>query len=175
MFRLLTGKRISFGNFMVLTKTVLNRIVYYNEVWNHIPSGILRSGLAYSSIETHRGKRYAGNSRMNFTALVLHGLSAISVFLDVIAIRLLVLSLSLIGLSVLVILTVIGIKAFTDLAIPGWASTVTSSMLIVLLQSFLLSLFTIFLYLSALSQRNFIPANHYNDFIESTQTPHGSH
>jgi hypothetical protein len=43
-------------------------------------------------------------------------------------------------------------------------------MLIVLLQSFLLSLFTIFLYLSSQSQRKFIPANHYEDYTASVET-----
>ena len=169
-FRILTGRRIAFGNFLVMPKSMIDKVVYYSEIWNHIAGGILKAGLPYSSIVTHRGKRYAGNSKMSFHSLLIHGLGAIAVFIDVIASRLLIFSLVLIGFSLLVILAVIGIKSFSDLAIPGWTSTVVSAMLIILLQSFLLSLFTIFLYLSSQSQRKFIPALHYKDYTGPVET-----
>jgi polyisoprenyl-phosphate glycosyltransferase len=169
-FRILTGKRIDFGNFLVMPNLLLDKVVYYSEIWNHIAGGILKAGLPYSSIVTHRGKRYAGNSKMSFHSLLIHGLGAIAVFIEIIASRLLIFSLVLIGFSLLVILALIGIRSFTDLAIPGWTSTVISAMLIILLQSFLLSLFTIFLYLSSQSQRKFIPAQHYKDYTGPVET-----
>ena len=168
-FRILTGRKISFGNFLVMPKSILEKAVYYSEIWNHLAGGILKTGLPYTAVNTDRGKRYLGKSRMNFQALLLHGLGAIAVFIEVIATRLLVFSITLIFFSLLVILAVIGIKTFTELAIPGWTSTVVSAMLIVLLQSFLLSLFTIFLYLSSQSQRKFIPAKHYTDYMGSVE------
>jgi polyisoprenyl-phosphate glycosyltransferase len=169
-FRLLTGKKITFGNFMIMPKRLLDKVVFYSEIWNHVAGGILKTGLPYSSIKTHRGKRYSGNSKMGFTNLLLHGLGAIAVFIEIIASRLLIFSLTLIVFSLLAILTLVGIRTFTDLAIPGWTSTVVSAMLIVLLQSFLLSLFTIFLYLSSQSQRKFIPAQHYKDYTGRVET-----
>ncbi len=169
-FRILTGRRIAFGNFLVMPKPLLDKVVYYSEIWNHIAGGILKTGLPYSSVITHRGKRYAGRSKMSFHALLMHGLGAIAVFVDTIAGRLLIFSLTLIGISLLAILALVGVKTFTDLAIPGWTSTVMSAMLIILLQSFLLSLFTIFLYLSSQSQRKFIPAHHYKDYTGPVET-----
>ena len=170
MFSILTGRRISFGHFLVMPVSLLEKIVFFSEIWNHIPGGIIKSGLPYMAVETHRGKRFAERSKMNFTALLLHGFGAIAVFIDVIASRLLIFSIAMIGISAVTILIIIGIRAFTDLAIPGWASTVVSSLLIVLLQGFLLSLFTIFLYLSSQSQRKFIPAHHYHDYTGSFET-----
>jgi glycosyltransferase involved in cell wall biosynthesis len=169
-FRLLTGKKIAFGNFLLIPKSLLDKVVYYSEIWNHIAGGIIKTGLPYTSILTDRGKRYAGNSKMKFNSLLIHGLGAIAVFIEVIASRLLIFSLILIGISLLAILALVGIRTFTDQAIPGWTSTVVSAMLIVLLQSFLLSLFTIFLYLSSQSQRKFIPANHYKDYTGEVET-----
>jgi hypothetical protein len=169
MFRLLTGRSISFGNFLVIPKPLLNKAVYYSEIWNHIAGGIVKTGLPYTAIPVDRAKRYTGKSKMNFHSLLMHGLGAIAVFIDVIASRLLIFSLVLIGLSLVTILVLIGIKSFTDQAIPGWTSTVISAMLIILLQSFLLSLFTIFLYLSSQSQRKFIPAHHYKDYTGTTE------
>lgn len=170
MFRILTGKKIAFGNFMVVPQSLVNKAVYYSEIWNHVAGGILKTGLPYTSIPVARGKRFAGKSKMNFHSLLMHGLGAIAVFIDVIASRLLLFSLVLIGISLITILALIGIKTFTDRAIPGWTSTVASAMLIILLQSFLLSLFTIFLYLSSQSQRKFIPAHHYKDYTGSAES-----
>ncbi|MGZ8551574.1 MAG: glycosyltransferase family 2 protein [Chitinophagaceae bacterium] len=170
LFRLLTGKYIAFGNFMVIPKPLLDKAVYYSEIWNHVAGGILKTGLPYTAIPADRDKRYAGVSKMNFSSLLLHGLGAIAVFVEVIATRLLIFSLLLIGISVLTILFLVSIRTFTDWAIPGWTSTVISAMLIILLQSFLLSLFTIFLYLSSQSQRKFIPAIHYKDYTGSLET-----
>lgn len=169
-FRLLTGKRIAFGNFLLIPKSLLDKVVYYSEIWNHIAGGIIKTGLPYTSILTNRGKRYTGISKMKFNSLLIHGLGAIAVFIEVIASRLLIFSLILIGISLLAILALVGIRTFSDLAIPGWTSTVVSAMLIVLLQSFLLSLFTIFLYLSSQSQRKFIPAKHYKDYTGEVET-----
>lgn len=169
-FRILTGQKIAFGNFLVMPRSLLDKVVYHSEIWNHIAGGIIRSGLPYTVIMADRGKRYAGTTKMNFNSLLIHGLGAIAVFIEVIASRLLIFSLALIGISVLSIIALIAIKAFSNFAIPGWTSTVASAMLIILLQSFLLSLFTIFLYLSSQSQRKFIPAQHYKDYTGTVET-----
>jgi len=167
LFYLLTGKRIAFGNFMLMDRANVATMVHYSEIWNHLAGAVIKSRLPYKAITTHRGRRYAGRSKMNFNGLLLHGLGAIGVFIERIASRLLLLSVSLIFVSLLAIGITVFIKLFTTQAIPGWATTAVSSMLIVLLQSFLLSLFTIFLYLSAQGQRKFIPAHHYTDYVQS--------
>jgi len=169
LFRLLTGQKISFGNFMLLPKEDVSRLVYTNEIWNHLAGAIIKTRISYTLVPTHRGRRYTGESKMNFTSLLLHGLGAIGVFIDIIATRLLIFSIVMIGISVLAIVAIVAVRFFTNAAIPGWATTAFSSMLIVLLQSCLLSLFTIFLYLSSQSQRQFIPANHYKDYMASVE------
>ena len=174
LFHFLTGKKIAYGNFMLLPGEVLNTLVYHNEIWNHLSAAIIKAGFPFVSIQTSRGKRYAGISNMSFTGLLLHGFGAISVFIEQMASRLLLISVTLITISFIGICIILGIRWFTDLAIPGWASTIMSSMLIVLLQSILLSLFTLFLFLSSQSNRKFIPALHYNDYTAGTEKPnHG--
>jgi hypothetical protein len=155
---------------MVIPKPSLDKIVFYSEIWSHLAGGVLKSGLPYIAVRTHKGKRYAGQSKMNFTKLLIHGLGAISVFMEVIASRLMVFSFTLIGFALVVIMALAGVKLFTDQAIPGWTSTVMSSMLIVLLQSFLLSLVTLFLYFSTESQQKIIPARHYKDYTGPAET-----
>lgn len=172
MFFILTGRRIAFGNFMLIPKKITGQLVHYSEIWNHLAGAIIKSRVPLLELRLRRGKRYEGKSKMNFTSLLLHGLGAIGVFIEIIASRLLIFSLVMIGLSVLAIVIITYIKLFTSEAIPGWASTVVSSLLIVLLQSFLLSLFTIFLYLSFQGQRKFIPAHHYDEYVRSIETIH---
>jgi polyisoprenyl-phosphate glycosyltransferase len=169
IFLVLTGKQITFGNFMLLSHKAAGTIIYYSEIWNHLAGTIIKSKIEYSYIQAHRGLRYAGKSKMNFGSLLLHGLGAVGVFIETIAGRLLMFSILMIALSIMAMSVVLFIKLFTDNAIPGWATTILSSMLIVLLQGFLLSLFTIFLYLSIQSQRKFIPALHYTDYVRSIE------
>src|SRR6185312_16511352 len=66
MFRILTGRKISFGNFLVIPTSLLNKVVYYSEIWNHIAGGIIKTGLPYTAIPVNRARRYTGNSKMNF-------------------------------------------------------------------------------------------------------------
>jgi len=165
LFRLLTGKEISFGHFMVIPKMAADRLVFMSDIWNNLAATILKAELPFHKVDTNKGARYDGNSKMNFHSLVLHGLSAISVFIENISVRLLNFSFIIIGFSSVVILIVLAIKWFTVLAIPGWASVILSTIIIVLLQGFLLSLFTIFLFLSSQSNRKFIPARHYTDYM----------
>ena len=163
---MLTGKKITFGNFMLLPKAEVKKIIHYSEIWNHLAGTIIKSKLPYSQITFHRGKRHVGSSSMNFKSLLLHGLGAIGVFIEIIAARLMIFSLMMILLCASAMLIVVYIKLFTREAIPGWATTVISSLLIVLLQSFLLSLFTIFLFLSSQGQQKIIPAHHFMDYIQ---------
>src|SRR5215831_9295383 len=93
IFSILTGKKIAFGNFMLLPKKEVDRLVYYSETWNHLAGTVLKSGIPFTTIPSHRGKRYDGNSKMSFTSLLLHGLGAVGVFIEIVATRLLMFSL----------------------------------------------------------------------------------
>ncbi len=169
-FYLFTGKRISFGNFSLLPETALNRIVYYSEIWNNYPGGTIKSGIPYQTIPAARGNRYFGKSKMNFTSLLLHGFGAIAVFLETIIIRIAIVSFLLILISLVSIIAILVIRTTTTLAVPGWASTLGSSMFIILLINFIISLITLFIYLSTQSQKKFIPALHYRDYILHIET-----
>jgi len=148
LFRLLTGKAIAFGNFCVLPAPSVSRLVAMPEIWNNLAAAITRSRMPIHACPTDRGTRYAGESRMSMVGLLLHGLSAVSVYSDVVFVRILVFSFALGGLTVCGIAAVVGIRFFTDLAIPGWATYTVAALVIVLLQTLMLSLGSVFLLLS---------------------------
>lgn len=165
-FRLLIGKEISFGNFCVIPRSMLNHVVHISEIWNHFSGGIIRSKLPYTAIPLERGNRLQGKPKMHFTDLVLHGLSSIAIYVDIVSIRLLLLSSLLIAVSLAGILTVIGIKLFSDVAIPGWATYALIGFVIIIIQAFLMSILLAFIILHYRTQRQIIPAKDYPNFID---------
>ncbi|MGD0020855.1 MAG: glycosyltransferase [Smithellaceae bacterium] len=169
VYRVLTGAPISFGNFCLIPIKLLDNVVHHSEIWNHFSAGINRSMIPFSIVPTHRGNRYAGKSKMNLVSLILHGLSAISVRTDVVAARLLLFTLWLIALGVCGVVTVIAVRVFTDLAIPGWATYVTIGLSTIIIQAFIMSLMLIFLVLQYRTQVTFIPALNFESFIKSME------
>ncbi|MHB8138223.1 MAG: glycosyltransferase [Smithellaceae bacterium] len=169
LYGLLTGMSISFGNFCLIPRNLLDNVVHHSEIWNHFSAGINRSRLPLSVVPTERGKRYTGDSKMNLVSLILHGLSAISVGTDVVAVRLLILTLWLIALGIFGLVAVVSIKFLTDLAIPGWATYVAIGLSTIIIQAFLMALILVFLVLQYRTQGSFIPAINYELFIKSTE------
>ena len=148
LFRLLTGHRINFGNFSVLPAAHVRRIIASQHVWNNFPATVIQSRLPVRYIPTKRGKRYAGESRMNFVGLVTLGLGAISVFSDAVYIRILIASLGLFAVSVAMAVFALWARLFTDLAIPTWATTVLGFALLISIQAIMLPIMMAFLLLS---------------------------
>ena len=169
VYRVLTGASISFGNFCLIPIKLLDNVVHHSEIWNHFSAGINRSRIPFSIMPTQRGNRYAGDSKMNLVSLILHGLSAISVRTDVVAARLLLFTLWLIALGLFGLFTVITVRFFTDLAIPGWATYVTIGLSTIIIQAFIMSLMLVFLVLQYRTQVMFIPALNFESFIKSME------
>lgn len=165
VFQLLTGKQIRFGNFCLVPRHSLNRLVAVAEIWNHYASGLIRARIPYSEIMTDRGDRITGQSKMNFTALVMHGLSSLSVYTDVIGTRLLLFALLLLIAGLILIGIVIGIKLLTDLAIPGWATFTIGLLCLFILQTFTISLLLMFIVLGSRSAFTTLPCRDYKSYI----------
>src|SRR5262249_30193424 len=147
--RVLTGRRIWFGNFSFVPAGLIPRLVLLSELWNHYPSAIIKAPIPFRSIPLPRAPPLGGRSHLGLTGLILHGLGAISVHGDVIGVRALLATLVAIVLCVAGIVTVVVIRTVTDLAIPGWASAVVGLLVAILLQAVLLSLVFIFVTLNS--------------------------
>jgi glycosyltransferase involved in cell wall biosynthesis len=148
LFRLLTGQRINFGNFTVLQASQVRRVIGNPHVWNNFPAALLQSRIQVEYVPTRRGKRYAGQSRMNFVGLVAHGLGAISVLSEAVFVRILVASLVLLLLSVGLALGALYVRLFTDLGLPNWATTVLGFALVISIQALMMPILMAFLLLN---------------------------
>lgn len=85
---LLTGVPIRFGNFSAIRAVALRELVYHGTLWNHYAASVVKARFRRHVIPTSRGQRYAGQSKLNFSNLLVHGFSALSVFSDIICARL---------------------------------------------------------------------------------------
>lgn len=166
VFRFLTGQKISFGNFSIIPKNLLGRVIYQNNIWNHYSGGIIQSKIPYDRVLLDRGKRYKGVSKMNFNSLILHGLSSIAVYFDYLTLKILRYSLYGILFCILSVGVVLFKKYITDSAIPGWASSLILIITVIVLQLFLVTLIVLLLQLG--SRKNVITPSKkiYLDFIE---------
>jgi glycosyltransferase involved in cell wall biosynthesis len=157
VFRMLTGTRIDFGNFCLIPRDKVEVLIGYSWIWNHLAGTLARSGMPVAKVPLDRGSRYDGTSKMNFVALIMHGLGAIAVYSDIVMIRLTIGALAFSALMLLGALVVITIKIFTDLATPGWASSVAGLLSVILVQGLMLSAVATFMILNMRSMRPVIP------------------
>jgi hypothetical protein len=166
-FRMLTGRGISFGNFSVLPIASVRRLVHMPELWNNLPAAIIRSRMPFAPVHTIRGTRFAGQSKMNFPGLVIHGLSAMSVYTDFIFVRVLLGAGIVSVLSFLAICLVLAVRLGTALAIPGWATTVFGDLVIILFQATLMIVATSLMVLAGRSARPIVPIADAPVYIQS--------
>jgi glycosyltransferase involved in cell wall biosynthesis len=165
LHRILSGRDIRFGNYSVLPWSHLESLVVYPELWNHYAATFLKSRLPYVQVRADRGERLADRSRMNFTSLVVHGLSAVFANQEVVGTRLLVMILlSMIGLFFLMGV-VVGVRLLTNLAIPGWATYTMGLLLILVAQALIASLTLVFSIMMNRSHLGFLPIRDYSHFV----------
>jgi hypothetical protein len=164
--RCLTGISVRVGNFSILPMPHLSSLVAMGELWNHYAAAVFRSGLPYTMTPIPRGNRIAGTSKMNFVALVSHGLSAISVFGDIVGVRLLIGSLVGSLLAGLGIAIVISIRFFTNRAVPGWATYASGTLFVILIQLITIATSFTFFVLFTRTNLGFVPFRDYTLFVE---------
>ncbi|KAB7768005.1 MULTISPECIES: glycosyltransferase [unclassified Xanthomonas] len=163
LFSLLSGRKISFGNFMAAKMPAVRRLAAMQELWTHVAAAVLGSKLRVQTCSLDRGARYAGRSKMNFVGLALHGFRALMVFAEDVLVRVgiactLVAGLSIIGGVAALLLKALG---FTT---PGWFSLASGILLLVFLQTAALTL--IILMMSGMIRSGgVLVAGSYRDFV----------
>jgi hypothetical protein len=142
VFRILTGRVIEFGNFVALSPKAVRRLSAMQETAVHFPGAIMASRLRVTSVPTDRGKRYFGQSKLNFVGLSLHGIRSMMVFAEDILVRT---GMFCVGLTILsaVLIAVAGLMKLAGYASPGWFTTVVGVLMILVMQSGVLTFVTL--------------------------------
>jgi len=164
LFKLLSGRSISFGNFMALKPAAVRRLAAMQELWTHVASCVLGSRLRIVTCSLDRGPRYAGQSKMNFVGLALHGFRGLMVFAEDVLVRVGIACALVAGLSVVGGLVSVGLKV-SGFATPGWFSVALGILLIVFLQTGALALVS--LMLTGVAKSGTSMQNSYRDFVDT--------
>jgi glycosyltransferase involved in cell wall biosynthesis len=143
-FSLMTGRSISFGNFMALKQNAVQRLVVMQELSIHVAGAVIASKLRTRTCAIHRGQRYAGHSKMNFVGLALHGFKALMVFAEDVLVRVGITCGLIAGLSLFAVISAVILK-MSDFATPGWFSVVLGILILMLMQTGALALMTLML------------------------------
>lgn len=164
LFKLLTGRGISFGNFMALKPHAVRRLTAMQELPIHVAATVLASRLRTARCPLDRGPRYAGRSKMNFVGLALHGFKGVMVFAEDVLVRVGLACSAIAGTSILaagmaVILKLLGYSS------PGWFSVALGILVLIFLQTATVTLMTLLL-TGAVRGGSLLPAGSYQDAIE---------
>jgi cellulose synthase/poly-beta-1,6-N-acetylglucosamine synthase-like glycosyltransferase len=166
LHRALVGIPVRVGNFSAVPSSALATLVVVAELWNHYAAAIVKARIPHAMVPTERGSRLTGRSSMNWSALVIHGLSALAVFGDVVALRLLCAAGGVMMLLLLALFATLAVRLFSSLAIPGWATYTTGMLLLLLNQMAMMSFLLVFVVLSSRAALTFIPARDYKLFVK---------
>ena len=116
-----------------------------------LAAALIKSRLRRAEIPCDRGARYRGRSRMNFYDLALHGLRAVAVFDDAVLTRMGAVCAWAAASGVAIFLVGLALK-LSDRTTPGWLTFVTGFLVLVFLQTAVLSL--VALIMNALGYRS---------------------
>lgn len=142
LFRILTGRLIAFGNFMAINIAAAERLSVMAETPIHLAASVLSSRMKLELVGVDRTPRYAGDSKMNFIALALHGFRAMMVFAEDLLVRVGVACGLVALMAVVMILLAVGLKA-AGVATPGWFSVALGLLILILIQTGALALMTL--------------------------------
>jgi polyisoprenyl-phosphate glycosyltransferase len=158
LFQIMTGRYIGHGNFCLVPIRSVEYLICMPTVWNHFAASILRSRLPVRHIDAQRGVRYDGSSKMNLLSLVIHGLSAISVYVDVVLMRVFVMAIAMVIICISALAVILALKFATNLAIPGWATTASGIVFVIMFQNLILMGGALLFLLNSRNAPSFIPA-----------------
>ena len=77
---LFTGKKINFGNYSCLTKNDVEKLSSKASLWSSYSGSLKKNISAFNEIDSIRGERYFGPSKMSLYKLIIHSFSIIAVF-----------------------------------------------------------------------------------------------
>lgn len=163
-FGVMTGRPISFGNFMALKPAAVKRLVSMQELPIHVAAAVLASKLRTGVCPLDRGPRYAGQSKMNFVGLALHGFKALMVFAEDVLVRVGIVSAVIAAFAVVGSVAAVVLKLM-GYSTPGWFSLVLGIFVLLFLQTAALALMTLML-TGVMRSGSVVTAVAHRDFID---------
>jgi hypothetical protein len=165
----LTGVPVRVGNFSVIGPEHLRALTVMPDLWNHYAASVLRYRIPSDQVTTERGRRFEGESRVSYGNMVIHGLSAISVFSEAVGVRLSAALLIILGGLTTLLLAVVGITLAGGVAVPDWATYTTGLLVLLVVQVLTVALGLTLLILFNRNSLSFLPCRDYKYFIAEAE------
>lgn len=126
VFRLLTGRVIQTGNYAVYRGWVARHTIFHPHFDLCYSSSLLSLSLPVDYVPCERGRRYAGESRMGYFRLAIHGMRMLMPFMDRIAVRALAAAAAavLLGMGIAVGIAGRWVLGSNGQALPPWLNSV---------------------------------------------------
>jgi glycosyltransferase involved in cell wall biosynthesis len=165
VFGVLTGRAITFGNFSLIPIDRLPNVIYSQGIWNNLAATLLRCRAPILFVPTVRGSRYFGSSKMNFVSLVLHGISVISVFSDVVIARVIIVLGAMFMILSAGIAVTLFVKLGTTTFIPGYATNVILFLANMIVTTSFIGFGVVIMLLNARAMATSLPTRLYDDLV----------
>lgn len=167
---LLTGRKVEVGNFSVLPRSVVSRLIAVAEMWNQYSAAVFNARVKIETLPLARGTRIDGRSQMSFVSLAVHGLSAMSVYSAVIGVRLLMAACALIGVCFCALVGLGALALLPDLELPSWTPFAVLGLLLLTFNALLLGVVFVFVTLQSRNAATFLPLRDWRYYVESVRT-----
>jgi hypothetical protein len=140
IFKFFTSENLDFGNFSVIDRLILDRILA-DESSNYVGyvGGLLSSSAEIIRVPLNRGSRYHGKSKTSVHGLIQWGLLQVSPFTDAVFSQALKLSIKFTGACLAASTVFLVLRVLEISVIPGWTGLFVSLALAI---SFLLMIVT---------------------------------
>ena len=119
-FKVLTGSKLDFGNFTIISRKVAQEIFIKSFV--HYPASLLKLKYDILKIEIDKGKRIGGLSNTNFQFLIYHAIFSIMEMSEYFFYRIIKLFVVLLTLLTLLSGYILYTKFILGITVSGWAS-----------------------------------------------------
>jgi len=160
-----TGRNVEVGNFSLVPFDAVARLVVSSEIWNHYSAGVFKSRLPTDQIPIPRAKRLAGESRMNFAALAIHGLSAISVYGERVGVRIIIGLLAMLVATGALTVTLAWARHNGHAEVPMLLLASCATFAVMLSTGLFVALGCLFLVLHGRSAAAFLPVRDYKPYV----------
>ncbi len=127
IFKIISGNRINFGNYSMISKTVIEAVNEQNFV--HYSAFLSKLKFKKYFIKYDRRKRIDGKSKMNSNNLVLHGLKSLIEYSEELLFFFIKLLVSVVVAFFIYGGYVVYTKFISQNAISGWSSTIILSLI----------------------------------------------
>lgn len=126
VFRLVARRALPFGNYSMIDRRALGAVL--NRSFTHYAAFLSRLNVPQRSIVRDRRPRIDGTSKMSWRSLSMHAFRSLIEYGEEAVALFLRASIVLAAVFLLSIIGIIGVKLFTALAIPGWASVLSATL-----------------------------------------------